>query len=142
MTPPVINPDSHSASAIEALHPAAEFLYSPLLLTLFDALQHAGVLSNATAAVTVGNVSEGARVTLQVMVQQQQLTMLRYQAYGCPYLLAGCEWLARQLQGQPVALLSQVEVLSLEALLHAPPDKRARWLLLEDAVRQLAQTLR
>jgi NifU-like protein involved in Fe-S cluster formation len=57
----------------------------------------------------------------------------RYRAYGCPYTLAACEWLARQLEagardrlGGPAAWAARLRI---------PPAKLGRLLVVEDALR-------
>lgn len=146
-----------------ALDPAVGFAYSPRVRELFADLRHACVLSDvgathaspsgvsnvkgdacvAPTVVTaeVGSYEQGASVCLQMALGDGRVRAVCYRAYGCPYFLAGCELLARWLEGKSVAALHDWRWRDLEAELHAPPGKRSHWLLLEDAVQQMANKL-
>ena len=82
----------------------------------------------------------------------------RYQAYGCPYTLATCEWLARRLsqlpplsepsqacaaQGSAWAALQGLlgGALSWAEQLEIPPDRLERLLIIEDALRRAIEPL-
>ena len=136
------------------LNPAASFAYSDRVRELFADLRHADSLSDVGAThaspsaasvnrsvVAVGSREQGATVTWSVQAKDTVIESVRYRAYGCPYFLAGCESLARWLEGKPVAALDDWNWRDIESEFQAPPSKRSRWLLLEDAVRQLAKKL-
>jgi nitrogen fixation protein NifU and related proteins len=126
-------------SSDSVLNPAAGFLYSAPVHKLFAHLTHAGALPDAKVTVAVGSVEQGASVIWTADVQNHVVVRARYQAYGCPHFLAGCESLARWLQGRPVSELANWRWQELETLLAAPAAKRSRWLLLEDVVIRLAK---
>ncbi len=45
-----------------------------------------------------GRVEHGTRVRFSLRVAGGRVREARYRAYGCPYTLACCEWLARRLR--------------------------------------------
>ena len=53
-----------------------------------------------------GREQHGTRVRFALKVLGDRLIEMRYRAYGCPYTLATCEWLARQLEGRYLKLLT------------------------------------
>jgi NifU-like protein involved in Fe-S cluster formation len=62
-----------------------------------------------------------------------RLVEVRYRAYGCPYTLAACEWLAQQLEsggrdsiGGPAEWAQKLRI---------PPARLGRLLVVEDALR-------
>ena len=122
------------------LNPAAEFEYSPRVRELFDQLKHAGLPDRANARAletTAGAVEQGAQIRLQLALSGDRITAARYQAYGCPHFLAACESLATWLEGRTVAQLAQWRWRDVEAELQVPGAKRARLLVLDDALRAL-----
>jgi hypothetical protein len=111
---------------------------------LFGALRHAGELPTQTClsaptADTVrvvygeaGREQRGTRVRFMLRLVGERLVEVRYRAYGCPYTLAACEWLAQQLEaggrdriGGPAAWLQKLQI---------PPPKLGRLLVVEDAL--------
>jgi NifU-like protein involved in Fe-S cluster formation len=125
---------------------------------LFTQLSHAGDIaasavgaadhaaSDAGRVRTVsgesGRTALGARVRFQLRVRGLQLQEVRYRAYGCPYTLAVCEWVARALTGVTLAALSPEGLAqaiggpaSWAERLGVPPERLGRLLVIEDAVR-------
>lgn len=121
---------------MEALNPAAEFDYSPAVHALFADLRHAGVLpvSTALAVSQAGSHEQGARVFLQAEISNGQVQAIRYQAYGCPHFLAACESLARWLETRGIRECRDWSRSRLERELELPAQKRAKLLVLEDAL--------
>ncbi len=125
---------------MDALNPAAEFDYSPRVRELFADLRHAGALAGAAHAIVsaqAGSREQGASVCLQMAFAGDGIQAVRYRAYGCPHFLAACESLARWLEGRTRAELGQWRWRDVEAELGVPTAKRARLLLLEDALREM-----
>jgi NifU-like protein involved in Fe-S cluster formation len=121
------------------LNPAAGYMYSTAVHELFTNLQHAKVIAETQVQVTVGSIEQGAAATWYARMHNAAVAQVGYQAYGCPYFLAGCESLARWLEGRAVNELRHWRWQELETALTAPAAKRSRWLLLEDAVIRLAK---
>jgi NifU-like N terminal domain len=108
----------------------------PQVRGLFAALRHAGEPSAAgTARVLCGEAGReqrGTRVRFMLRVTGERLLEVRYRAYGCPYTLAACEWLATQLEcggrdsvGGPAEWAQQLGI---------PPARLGRLLVVEDAL--------
>lgn len=119
---------------------------------LFADLAHGGEMA-AAAGVAAG--SEGifdgeagsreqgtlVRVQLRIALADRIVREMRYRAFGCPYTLAVCEWLARQLGGRTLGALSGdglAEAVGTAARwcegLGIPPGRLGRLLIIEDAL--------
>ena len=123
-----------------AVNPAAEDPLGPQLRGLFAALRHAGEPGAAPAGSTVrvlcgeaGREQRGTRVRFMLHLAGNRLIEARYRAYGCPYTLAACEWLAQRLEsggpdpiGGPADWAQKLQI---------PPAKLGRLLVVEDALR-------
>jgi NifU-like protein involved in Fe-S cluster formation len=124
----------------------------PQVRRLFEALAHAGepFAAGATAAGATGAAATGAaatrvvsgdagreqrgtRVRFTLRVAGDRLLEVRYRAYGCPYTLAACEWLARRLEGGGLALIGQPA--DWAQALQIPAARMGRLLVVEDALR-------
>jgi hypothetical protein len=108
---------------------------------LFAALAHAGEPAAAgPAGATVrlacgeaGREQHGARVCFTLQLDGRRLVGVRYRAYGCPYTLAACEWLAQRLEsGSPDPIGGPADWAQ---KLQIPPAKLGRLLVVEDALR-------
>jgi|SRR6185312_13634039 len=119
----------------------------PRVRALFTDLAHAGDL-RAAEGIRVGEagcIGQGTRVRFSLALNGTRVEQVRYRAYGCPFTLATCEWLARQLTGQQLA---EISAQALRAAVGAPTDWAAalgialqrlgRLLVVEDALRQAA----
>ena len=116
----------------------AEDPLGPQVRVLFAALRHAG--EPAAAAITArvlcgeaGREQRGTRVRFMLRLVGDRLVEVRYRAYGCPYTLAACEWLAQQLEsggrdsiGGPAEWAQKLRI---------PPARLGRLLVVEDALR-------
>ena len=119
---------------------------------LFADLAHGGEMA-AAAGVAAG--SEGifageagsreqgtlVRVQLRIGLADRTVREMRYRAFGCPYTLAVCEWLARRIGGCTLRVLSGdglAEVVGTAARwcegLGIPPGRLGRLLIIEDAL--------
>lgn len=110
--------------------------YSAQLLELFTQPEHAGALSGeGVVCGEAGARARGASVRLGLKIRDGQIETARFQAYGCPYLLAAAEALCRWLGCRERAELDRWNWRMAEAELAAPPEKRTQLLVLEDALR-------
>jgi hypothetical protein len=113
---------------------------------LFAALAHAGEPAAAgPAGATVrlacgeaGREQHGARVCFTLQLDGRRLVGVRYRAYGCPYTLAACEWLAQRLESGCPDPIGGPTDWALE--LQIPPAKLGRLLVVEDALRAACAT--
>jgi hypothetical protein len=70
----------------------------------FSTLAHAGPLPAGlapTLAGEAGQPAEGTWVRLALAAADGRILAARFSAYGCPWLLAACDWLCEQLEGSP-----------------------------------------
>jgi len=119
---------------------------------LFEALAHAGEppgdahgagvsLGGATRVVSgeAGREQRGTRVRFTLrLAAGDQLLAVRYRAYGCPYTLAVCEWLARRLEAGGIARIGQPA--DWAQALDIPAARIGRLLVVEDALRAALTT--
>ena len=111
---------------------------APTVRELFSRLEHAGALDPADAHVQSGEAGRealGTRVRFELRVAEGRLRAVRYRAYGCPYTLATCEWLARSLEGQCSDTPGVGTPLDWARQLQIPAAKLGRLLVIEDALR-------
>jgi NifU-like protein involved in Fe-S cluster formation len=99
-------------------------------------------LRERTLAGAAGRAALGTRVRFQLRVRGLEVHEVRYRAYGCPYTLATCEWIARALTGltlaarSPAALIQAIGGATAWAdHLGVPPERLGRLLVIEDALR-------
>jgi NifU-like protein involved in Fe-S cluster formation len=112
--------------------------YPPQVLEAFRAPRHAGPLPNGGGRVVEGKAgqrSAGSEAYFACRVDQNLLERIAWGAYGSPYLLAGCELAARELQGEPVEALQTLSARRLAADMSAPADRLGELLAIEDALR-------
>jgi NifU-like protein involved in Fe-S cluster formation len=134
----------HEMSAI-----ADEDPLGPRVRALFLDLAHAGDLSpltpggaEAVCAGEAGRIAEGTRVRFTLRLAGTRVRQVRYRAYGCPFTLATCEWLARQLPACELDASEQALERALgtpadwAATLGIPAPRLGRLLVVEDALRQ------
>lgn len=107
----------------------------------FSALTHAGDLQDGPGRLLsgeAGSVAEGTRVRFQLRVMDDGIVEARFRAYGCPYTLATCEWLAGRLPGLTLAQLAAETPQRWSETLGVPQDRLTRLLTIEDALRAAA----
>jgi len=133
---------------------AAHDALAPPVRALFGALDHAGDPAAECAgrwlSGQAGSEQHGTRVRFALCILgpghagagAYRVIQARYRAYGCPYTLAACEWVARQLQDCELAALSALALaqalggpLQWAESLAVPPERLGRLLVIEDALR-------
>jgi NifU-like protein involved in Fe-S cluster formation len=122
------------------VNPGAEDPLGPQVRGLFAALRHAGEPGAAPAGSTVrvlcgeaGREQRGTRVRFMLHLAGERLLEVRYRAYGCPYTLAACEWLAQQLESGGRDSIGGAAEWAHK--LRIPPARLGRLLVVEDALR-------
>ena len=122
----------------------------PRVRALFGELAHAGELTRASEAGVgqvlrgeAGRTAEGTRVRFTLQLAGTRIVQARYRAYGCPYTLASCEWLARRLTGCELAGGSAAALRAAVGLpadwaaaLGVPAERLGRLLVIEDALQR------
>jgi cysteine desulfurase len=82
----------------------------------------------------------GTRVRFELEVSGDHIREARFQAYGCPWTLSVCDWLAAELAGRSLADPLPGAPLAWAERLHVPPDRLGRLLVVEDALRAALQS--
>jgi NifU-like protein involved in Fe-S cluster formation len=114
--------------------------YSEQVRQLFARPVHAGDLEKPDARVQIEE--QGVRVALAAECEGEDITRLRFLAWGCPHLLAAAEAFCREFEGRPVRALQTFSAAEIMQTLPVPREKLGRILVLEDAVRSLGQRVR
>ena len=113
--------------------------YSARVRQLFDAPAHAGRLESALSA---SIEEQGVRIRLSAEVDNSEIRALRFEAWGCPHVIAAAEEVCASLEGKPVSGLLEFSAAGLMQSLSVPTEKTGRILVVEDAVRSLGSVVR
>ena len=70
-----------------------------------------------------------------------RIARMRYGAFGCPWVIAACEWACRQAEGGPVSRPGALDAAAMAAALAAPAEKTGSLLVVEDALAELGRAL-
>ena len=113
--------------------------YSEQVRTLFGETAHAGVLDGAATAFVD---DQGVRVQLSADINDESITAMRFQAWGCPHVIAAAEAVCAGYEGRAVSDLDVFSAAELMQSLAVPTEKSGRILVIEDAVRALGAAIR
>ena len=113
--------------------------YNAKVRELFADTAHAGDLDGTAMGYFE---DQGLRVRLAARIEKGRLSELRFRAYGCPHVIAACEWICRKFEGEAVEALEGFETGQIMADLAVPAEKTGRILVIEDTVRSLGQAIR
>jgi len=113
--------------------------YSARVRALFDATPHAGVLDGGLSAT---QDDQGLRICLSAETRGDEISALRFQAWGCPHLIAAAEAFCADYEQRRVGELLEFSAADLMQSLPVPVEKTGRILVLEDAVRLLGRIVR
>ena len=112
--------------------------YSAQVRELFADPAHVGQLANAPGTLVE---DQGVRIALSAKAIEGRIDALRFQAWGCPHVIAAAEAFCAKYEGKSTADLLEFSVSDLMQSLSVPVEKTGRILVIEDAVRSLAQAL-
>ena len=115
--------------------------YAAAVHRLCAAPAHAGDLPPGDGPVRESEAAapeRGAWVRFSARLRDGVVAEARFRAWGCPHVLAACELAAARLPGQVPGRFEGVSAASLAEALDAPPEKRGRLLVVEDALAGLA----
>ena len=113
--------------------------YSGLVRDYFAHAAHAGDLEGAVVA----EIAEhGVHLRLAAAVDDGNIEALRFRAWGCPHVIAGCEYFCAEYEGKPVSTLGDFHASNIMRNLSVPVEKTGRILVLEDVVRLLERAIR
>jgi NifU-like protein involved in Fe-S cluster formation len=112
--------------------------YSPEVQRRFVSPAGAGALDAQVSGLLVSAEAEDRTLNVWVRFQVQVLDGViraaRFQAYGCPHMIAAADWVAESLHGKPTASLKQLDVQQISRALDIPTEKLGKLLRIEDAV--------
>ena len=111
--------------------------YNETVRNLFSDLRHGGDLQSGggrSLLATAGRKALGAQIVLAAGLSGDELREMKFRAYGCPHLVAACEYICRKFSGKSIALLADYSRQDLMETLAVPVEKSGRILLLEDAI--------
>ncbi len=112
--------------------------YSARVRALFADPAHAGQLANAVGVLVE---DQGVRMAFSAQLAAGRIDTLRFQAWGCPHVIAAAEAFCADYEGRGTAELLDFSTSDLMQSLSVPVEKTGRILVIEDAVRSLAQEL-
>ena len=113
--------------------------YSSLVREFFAQPAHSGSLEGAVQAYID---DQGLRIRLYVLLENDHIRTLRFQAWACPHVIAAAEAFCAGYEGRPAADLLEFSSSDLMKSLSVPVEKTGRILVLEDAVRSLGSAAR
>ncbi len=113
--------------------------YSARVRELFDAPVHAGCLDGALSTQIE---AQGVRLHLTAELTGGDIRALRFQAWGCPHVIAAVEMFCESYEGRAGSDLLEFSASDLMQSLSVPVEKTGRILVIEDAVRSLGSVVR
>jgi len=121
-----------------------ESAYSAQVIDHFDSPRNAGRLATApdVVAAEAGSRSQGTQFHLSARIAGNALSAVHFEAYGCPHCIAAASWLTEQLRDATIDCLDRWSWREAAEALAVPAEKRGHLLILEDAVRRLAEAWR
>jgi cysteine desulfurase len=133
-------PASEAASAEPASFGRRPPNYNDLTWGHFVSARHAGVLLGpAVRRGAAGSRAQGTWMQFDVQVGLREgvecVEAVRFQAYGCPHVIAVADWVAQAAVGRKAGAALPEAVASLRERFDAPVDKLGRLLIVEDAWR-------
>jgi len=112
--------------------------YGSVVRGLFADPAHVGQLADAPGVLVE---DQGVRIAFSAKVGEGRIESLRFQAWGCPHVIAAAEAFCSNYEGKSTAGLLEFSASGLMQSLSVPVEKTGRILVIEDAVRSLAQAL-
>lgn len=115
--------------------------YSALVIDHFERPRNVGAFDPAEDIVVgrAGRRDQGAEFVMSARIADDKIAAARFEAYGCPHCVAAGSWLSESLIGADRDRVSRWSWRDLAEALEVPTAKRGRLLILEDAMRALAE---
>lgn len=121
-------------------------IYNELVERCFFAPNHVGTLDltqDRVAFYRGGEAGRGDVFDFYLLCDEQgKILKARFKAYGNPYLVAGTEWLCRQLEGSQIDEHPQIDYALIIQLLDIPKVRYPVALAIEDSYRELVQIMK
>lgn len=120
---------------------SSEVSYSPAVIEHFERPRNVGHFDPApdVIAATAGRRDQGVQFHLSAQIAGPVIRAVRFEVYGCPHCIAAGSWLSQRLAGATLDELRSWRWREAADALQIPAEKRGRLLILEDAVRALAE---
>jgi NifU-like protein involved in Fe-S cluster formation len=118
--------------------------YSVQVNELFEDSSHVLRVSDASAgavAGVAGSYESGALVGFMLRVDGARIAFLRFQAFGCPDLIAACAYVAASFEGQDLSVVDTLNTADLMRSLQIPTEKAGKILVLQDALQNCREQL-
>ena len=118
--------------------------YSPVVIDHFDRPRNVGRLEAGpdVIAARAGKREQGVEFSVSARLAADRIAAARFEVYGCPHCIAAASWLSERLIGLTLPDLQAWSWREAVAALQIPAEKRGRLLILEDALRALAEAWR
>lgn len=119
--------------------------YSDVVVDHFERPRNVGRFAPAADVIegSAGRRDQGVVFTLSAIltgrVSDSLIQAVRFEVYGCPHCIAAGSWLSQRLVGCTQDELRRLRWQEVAEAVDIPPEKRGRLLILEDAVRALAE---
>jgi NifU-like protein involved in Fe-S cluster formation len=97
--------------------------------------------SNGTVTASAEDRSLNVWIRFEVAVADGAIARVAYNVFGCPHLIAACDWAAEWLRGRDRAALRQLPLERLARETDLPREKFGKLLRLEDALTACAGRL-
>lgn len=119
---------------------SSEVSYSAAVVEHFERPRNVGHLAPAPNVITAtaGRRDQGTQFHLSAEIAGPVIAAVRFEVYGCPHCIAAGSWLSQRLVGRSLDDLRRWSWREVAEAIEMPPEKRGRLLILEDAVRALA----
>jgi NifU-like protein involved in Fe-S cluster formation len=111
--------------------------YNSLVHSLFAQRERAGRLDPGDNVVRgeAGSATQGVQVCFWLEIEDGRIRCARFEAYGCPHIVAAASYVAGWAEGKTTDDLLAWEWRGLADSLQAPIEKWGRFLILQDALR-------
>ena len=92
------------------------------------------LLLNKDSSGVAGDAERGCWVGFAMQHSDGVVRSLRFQAWGCPHLIAACALVAKKFEGGSIDDLGGLDTLDLMRSLQIPTEKAGKMLILQDAL--------
>lgn len=118
--------------------------YSPSVIEHFERPRNGGRFESAVDVVegAAGKPAQEVMFALSARIRGERIKAVRFEVYGCPHCVAAGSWLSERVIGYTRDELQAWSWREAADALEIPAEKRGRLLILEDAVRALAEAWR
>lgn len=118
--------------------------YSPEVERRLRSPARAGIVSGSAPPVVTGEAEDRSLnvwVRYQVQLRGSTIGSIRFEAYGCPHVVAVADWHAERLEGLPSGALAEPDTRGAMEALGVPTEKLGKLLVIENALVACATAL-